>query len=177
MARQIVEASPEALGAGILDIETQLRLERFLAYEAALMDEHEYDAWMSLWTDDDDILYWVPCNDDNQDPSTGIAIIYDNRRNLAERVMRLKDKTAHAYRPRAKLVRTVSGIVPLNIEGNELEVSSAFILGEMRVGVQNIWFGKCLYWLKNEPNGFRIHRKKVMLLNNDEAMPNLTFLV
>ncbi len=177
MARQLVEVSPEALGAGILDIETQLRLERFLTYEAALMDEHEYDAWMSLWVDGDEILYWVPCNDDEQDPNTGIAIIYDNRRNLTERMMRLKDKTAHAYRPSAKLVRTVSGIVPLTVEGDELEVCSSFVLGEMRVGIQNVWFGKSVYRLKNEPNGFRIISKKVMLLNNDEAMPNLTFLV
>jgi len=176
MAKQIVNAAPEALGAGILDIETQLRLERFLAYEAALMDEHEYDRWMALWSGDD-ITYWVPCNDDDQDPSTGIAIIYDDRSNLNERMMRLKDKTAHAYRPRARLVRTISGVVPLKAEGDELEVASSFVLGEIRVGVQNIWFGKCVYRLQDTPEGFRIRSKKVMLLNNDEAMPNLTFLV
>lgn len=176
MTKHVVNASPEALGAGILDVETQLRLERFLAYEAALMDEHEYDRWMALWSGDD-ILYWVPCNDDDQDPSTGIAIIYDNRANLSERVMRLKDNTAHAYRPQAKLVRTVSGVVPLKSECDELEVASSFVLGEIRVGVQIIWFGKCVYLLQDTPEGFRIRRKKVMLLNNDEAMPNLTFLV
>lgn len=176
MAKKIVNAAPEALGAGILDIETQLRLERFLAYEAALMDEHEYDRWMALWSGDD-ITYWVPCNDDDQDPSTGIAIIYDDRSNLSERMMRLKDKTAHAYRPRARLVRTISGVVPLEAEGDELEVASSFVLGEIRVGVQNIWFGKCVYRLLDTPEGFRIRSKKVMLLNNDEAMPNLTFLV
>ena len=176
MAKQIVNASPAALGAGILDIETQLRLERFLAYEAALMDEHEYDRWMELWSGDD-IIYWVPRNHDDQDPSTGIAIIYDNRSNLSERIMRLKDKTAHAYRPQAKLVRTVSGIVPIKFEDGDLEVATSFVLGEIRVGVQNIWFGKCLYRLRSSPDGFCIRSKKVMLLNNDEAMPNLTFLV
>ncbi len=176
MAKQIVNAAPATLVDGILDIEMQLRLERFLAYEAALMDEHEYDRWMALWVGDD-IRYWVPCNDDDQDPSTGIAIIYDDRRGLDERVMRLKDKTAHAYRPQAKLVRSVSGVVPLKVEGDEVEVASSFILGEIRVGVQNIWFGKCIHRLQNDPAGFRIRSKKVMLLNNDEAMPNLTFLV
>lgn len=176
MAKHIVNATPAALSGGILDIETQLRLERFMAYEAALMDEHQYDRWMALWAGDD-IRYWVPCNDDDQDPGTGIAIIYDDRSSLNERVMRLKDKTAHAYRPQAKLVRSVSGVVPLKAEGDELEVASSFVLGEIRVGVQNIWFGKCLYRLQNDSEGFRIRSKKVMLLNNDEAMPNLTFLV
>ncbi|WP_297836337.1 aromatic-ring-hydroxylating dioxygenase subunit beta [Pseudomonas sp.] len=176
MSKQIVNAAPEALAGGILDVETQLRLERFLAYEAALMDEHEYDRWMALWADGD-ILYWLPCNDNDQDPSTGIAIIYDNRASLSERMMRLKDKTAHAYRPQAKLVRTISAVIPLKSEGDELEVACSFVLGEIRVGVQNIWFGKCVYRLQSTPEGFRIRRKKVMLLNNDEAMPNLTFLV
>jgi 3-phenylpropionate/cinnamic acid dioxygenase small subunit len=176
MAKQIVNAAPAALAGSILDVETQLRLERFLAYEAALMDEHQYDRWMTLWADGE-ITYWVPCNDDDQDPDTGIAIIYDDRSRLGERVMRLKDKTAHAYRPLARLTRAVSGVVPLSAEGDELEVASTFVLGEIRVGVQNIWFGKCVYRLRNDPDGFRIRSKKVMLLNNDEAMPNLTFLV
>lgn len=176
MAKQIVKAAAQAITTGLVDTATQQRLERFLAYEAALMDEHQYNAWMALW-EGDDILYWVPCNDDDQDPSTGIAIIYDNRTRLEERMMRLKDKTAHAYRPQAKLVRSVTGVVPVARHGDELEVASSFVLGETRVGVQNIWFGKCLYRLRDTGEEYRLRSKKVMLLNNDEAMPNLTFLV
>lgn len=176
MTRQIVQAKPEVIYQGVVDIETQQRLERFLALEAALMDNHEYERWISLWHDDD-LLYWVPCNSDDQDPATGIAIIYDDRPRLLERIMRLKDKTAHAYRPLAKLVRSVSSVVPLSAEGDELQVSSSFVLGETRVGEQNIWLGKTLHTLTQTKDGFLIRSKKVMLLNNDDAMPNLTFLV
>jgi 3-phenylpropionate/cinnamic acid dioxygenase small subunit len=176
VAKHLVEATPAALAGSIVDLQTQLRLERFLAYEAALMDDHQYQQWHALWADGD-IRYWVPCNDDDQDPMTGIAIIYDDRASLDERMMRLKDKNAHAYRPQPKLVRTISGVVPLSREDDELVVASSFVLGEMRAGLQNIWFGKCLYRLQDDPERFRIRSKKVMLLNNDEAMPNLTFLV
>lgn len=176
MAKQIVNAAREAVTTGLVDTATQQRLERFLAFEAALMDEHQYSDWMALWADDD-ILYWVPCNDDDQDPNTGIAIIYDNRTRLEERMMRLKDKAAHAYRPRAKLIRNITGVVPVARDGDELEVACSFVLGETRAGVQNIWFGKCLYRLHDTGTQYRIRSKKVMLLNNDEAMPNLTFLV
>ncbi|KAF0807560.1 beta subunit of hydroxylase component of benzoate 1,2-dioxygenase [Alcanivorax sp. S71-1-4] len=176
MAQQIVKAMPEVIHHGIVDTHTQQRLERFLALEAALMDAHEYDRWITLW-DSDEVLYWVPCNSDEQDPATGIAIIYDNRARLLERVMRLKDKTAHAYRPLARLVRSISGVVPLSVNGNELEVAASFVLGETRVGVQNIWLGKTHYHLIDSADGYRIRSKKVMLLNNDDAMPNLTFLV
>jgi Ring hydroxylating beta subunit len=30
------------------------------------MDQHAYDEWLSLWTDD--ALYWVPCNENDFDP-------------------------------------------------------------------------------------------------------------
>ncbi|MCH2557690.1 MAG: aromatic-ring-hydroxylating dioxygenase subunit beta [Alcanivorax sp.] len=176
MAKQIVNAPREAVTDGLLDIADQQRLERFLTFEAALMDEHQYDAWMALW-EGEDICYWVPCNDDDQDPATGIAIIYDDRRQLEERMMRLKDKTAHAFRPRSRMIRSVNGVVPVRVGDGELEVASSFVLGEIRVGVQNIWLGKCLYRLRDTGEDFRILSKKVMLLNNDEAMPNLTFLV
>ncbi|ASK34972.1 aromatic-ring-hydroxylating dioxygenase subunit beta [Alloalcanivorax mobilis] len=176
MAKQIVNAAPEAVTTGLVDTATQQRLERFLTYEAALMDEHQYDTWMALW-EGNDIRYWVPCNDDDQDPSSGIAIIYDDRSQLEERIMRLKDKTAHAYRPQARLNRNIGGVVAVSREQDIVEVASNFVLGEIRVGVQNIWFGKCLYRLRDSGETFRLLSKKVMLLNNDEAMPNLTFLV
>lgn len=176
MTQQLIQAAPEVIQQGIVDIDTQLRVERFLTLEAALMDAHEYDRWMALWHGDD-VLYWVPCNSDDQDPATGIAIIYDDRSQLLERMMRLKDKTAHAYRPLAKLVRSLSGIVPTAVEGNEVEVVSSFVLGETRVGVQNIWMGRAIHRLVDTDDGLRIRSKKVLLLNNDDAMPNLTFLV
>ncbi len=176
MTQQLIQAAPEVIRQGLVDTGTQQRLERFLALEAALMDNHEYDRWMALWYGDD-VLYWVPCNSDDQDPSTGIAIIYDDRSRLLERMMRLKDKTAHAYRPLAKLVRSMSGIVPVAVEGNEIEVVATFVLGETRVGVQNIWMGRTIHRLVDTDDGFRIRSKKVLLLNNDDAMPNLTFLV
>jgi 3-phenylpropionate/cinnamic acid dioxygenase small subunit len=161
---------------GVVDLDTMARLERFVYREAALMDAHEYDGWLSLWQKEN-ILYWVPCNDDDQDPKTSIAIIYDKRQALEDRVQRMKDKTAHAFRPRAKLLRTVSNIVALSKTDSELVVSSHFTLGELRVGMQNIWFGRSIHTLTDTAGGLRIQSKKVLLLNNDAPMPNLTFLV
>jgi benzoate/toluate 1,2-dioxygenase beta subunit len=39
------------------------QIEVFLYREARLIDEHRYDEWLSLWTDDG--VYWVPCNEDD----------------------------------------------------------------------------------------------------------------
>lgn len=160
-----------------IDIGRFLRIERFLYLEASLMDAHEYDAWLALW-EGDQLCYWVPCNNDNQDPATGLGIIYDsNRDQLEDRIARLKDKTAHAFRPCAKLTRVVSNVVLLATSGDEVEVASSFVLSDLRRGVANLWLGKSIHKLRETRSGLRILGKKVMLLNNDEPMPNLTFLV
>ena len=41
------------------------RVQAFIFKEARLQDEHQYEAWEALWTDDG--VYWVPANGDSID--------------------------------------------------------------------------------------------------------------
>ncbi len=52
--------------------------------EARLQDEHRYDEWEALWTDDG--IYWVPANGEGGDPEQEMSIIYDNRSRIALRI-------------------------------------------------------------------------------------------
>src|SRR2546428_13930155 len=79
------------------------QIENFLYREARLMDEHAYDEWLALWTDD--ALYWVPCNRDDSDPMREVSIIYDNRARLEERIIRLKSGAIYAQEPKWRLRR------------------------------------------------------------------------
>ena len=56
----------------------------FIYKEARLQDEHAYEAWEALWTDDG--VYWVPANGDNIDPEKEMSIIYDNRSRISLRI-------------------------------------------------------------------------------------------
>ena len=60
------------------------QVEQFLYYEAQIMDEHRYDEWLALWSDD--ALYWVPAGRDNIDPKREISLIYDDRVRLETRI-------------------------------------------------------------------------------------------
>jgi 3-phenylpropionate/cinnamic acid dioxygenase small subunit len=150
-------------------------VEAFLIREARLIDEHRYDEWMELW--EEELVYWVPCNEDDFDPGKHVSLIYDGRESLTERVWRLKGKQAHAQRPKSKLLRTVSNVVVEEVAGDEISVSSAFVLGEVRNAVQTIYLGRNLHALVRRGGGLRMRRKKVMLLNNDAPLGNLTFLL
>ena len=45
-----------------LDIDLLKEVEQFVYREARFQDDHEYDAWEALWTDD--AIYWVPGHSD-----------------------------------------------------------------------------------------------------------------
>ena len=54
-----------------LDVELLKEVEQFLYREARYADEHAYDDWEALWTDDG--VYWVPFGSDDADPETQLA--------------------------------------------------------------------------------------------------------
>jgi benzoate/toluate 1,2-dioxygenase beta subunit len=151
------------------------RIENFLYREARLMDEHAYDEWLALWTDD--ALYWIPCNEDDFDPERHVSIVYENRARLEDRIARLKSGAAYAQDPKSRLSRIVSNV---EIEGeNDFEtiVHSTFNVSALRRGRMDIFAGRAIHKLRHQGDSFRIAYKKVLLINNDMVINNLTFLI
>lgn len=151
------------------------QVERFLYDEAQLMDEYRYDEWLALWTDD--ALYWVPTGRDDIDPEREISLIYDDRVRLQTRISRLKSGFAHAQEPKSRMRRVVSNIVIEEVENGEIITSSNFMLAELRRGKQDIFAGRTIHRLRPYNGSFQLVSKKVLLVNNDEPIDNLTFLI
>ena len=151
------------------------QIENFLYREARLMDEHAYDEWLALWTDD--ALYWVPSNDDDMDPTRQVAIIYDHLPQMQDRIERLKGGAAYSQDPKSRLRRVVSNIEIEQAENNEVIVYSNFNLTELRRGKQDTFAGRNIHRLRPDGDGLKMVSKKVLLLNNDEVIDNLTFLI
>jgi len=151
------------------------QVEQFIYHEAQLMDEHCYDEWLALWSDD--ALYWVPSGRDEIDPAREISLIYDDRVRLQVRIARLKSGFAHAQEPKSRMRRVVSNLVIEEAEDGEITASSNFMLAELRRGKQDIFAGRTLHRLRPYHGGFQLVTKKVLLINNDEYIDNLTFLI
>ena len=151
-------------------------VELFLLRDADLADSHRYEDWLALWTKD--LLYWVPCNQDEVDPRRQISLIYDDRPALEERLYRLGTRYAHSQRPESALSRVVSNIV---YDGYEPErggaVTSRFVIGEERRERQTVWMGRSRHVLVRQDGQLRMKEKKVWLINNDSPMGNLTFIL
>src|ERR1700694_510736 len=91
-----------------IDLDLLREVEQFLYREARLADEHAYDDWEALWTDD--AIYWVPFGSDDSDPSTQMSVIYDNRSRISTRIKQSHTGKRHSQTPPSRLRRLISNV-------------------------------------------------------------------
>lgn len=154
--------------------ELREKVSAFLVHEADLMDRHRYDDWLGLWAPDG--TYWVPCNEDDYDPGQHVSIIYDDHARLEERCFRLDSAGAHSQDPPSRLCRIIGNEV-VSLGGDSVQVRANMILVEVRAGEKNVYGARLEYALQPDGDSFKIRQKKVILLDNDEPLGNLTFLL
>ncbi len=159
------------------------RVEQFLYREARLQDEHRYEDWESLW--DDDAIYWIPANSDDSDPATQMSIAYDNRSRISTRVRQFLTGKRHAQAPPSRLRRVISNVELLDaseLDEEELPddliaVAANFVLFESRRGSTKTWAGNTRYRLRDHGDHLRLVHKHIYLIDNDQALSNLAFLL
>jgi benzoate/toluate 1,2-dioxygenase beta subunit len=154
---------------------TRSEVENFLYREARLMDSHEYDQWFELWTAD--ARYWIPCNQDDHDTRTHVSLVHEDHEGLVDRITRLKSGSAWAQDPRSRLCRIVGNIEYEDTDASEIEAHSTFNLTAVRRGRTEIIAGRNLHRLRRTDEGLRMVAKTVILVDNNEVMNNLTFLI
>ncbi|HKV56355.1 MAG TPA: aromatic-ring-hydroxylating dioxygenase subunit beta [Candidatus Binataceae bacterium] len=149
--------------------------EEFLYEEARALDDGRYEDWFATLTDD--ARYWVPCNGEGVDPNREISLVYDDHARLRDRIARLASGMAHAQSPASKTRRLVSNVQIDEVEEDRAKVVSAFILYELRQGKPRIFAGRYEHQVRLEEGRWKIAAKKAVLVNNDEVIDNLTFIV
>src|SRR6516165_11354464 len=76
--------------------------------EARLLDQLRYDDWLALYTPE--CVYWVPSTPNAGDPRREIAIMFDDRRRLEDRVYRLRTGFAWSQAPASRTVRLIGNV-------------------------------------------------------------------
>jgi benzoate/toluate 1,2-dioxygenase subunit beta len=150
-------------------------IEQFLYREARYADEHDYDAWEALWTDD--AVYWVPAGGDLTEPGGQMSVIYDNRSRITTRLNQLRTGRRHAQSPRSSLRRVISNVEVLGREGPDTVVGANFVLAESRESGVETWAGRITYRLRPADGQLRLAGKQVLLVNRERALPTLAFLI
>ncbi len=150
-------------------------VEAFVHHEGNLQDRHEYDAWESLWTEDG--VYWIPANGDDIDPEKEMSIIYDNRSRIALRIRQLHTGRRLAQTPQSNLVRVISNIEIVSLAADDIHVRANAIIFESAPRRDTLWGTRYEYTLRRIGGALKMARKKVLLVNNAKALPNLAFLI
>jgi benzoate/toluate 1,2-dioxygenase beta subunit len=144
----------------------------FIQLEARLLDDRRFDEWEALWARDG--LYWIPGERDDLD---AFAIVQDNRSRITTRIRQMLDADRHSQRPPSRTARTVSGSQAIVAVG-EVTVRSSFVLLESRLDKLVSWGGAYEHQLRVDEDGALLMvRKKVLLVNRDQALPTMAFLL
>ena len=168
---------------------SRVEAENFLYEEARLIDEGQFHAWLDLFTEDG--IYWLPINSD-AGPHEHLSLIYDDTLRRQERVYRLSQTNFPAQSPPSQTQHIISNVQVLGTANEvsaveEVTVYSSQIIYEIRgvtaddrqlgLGDQRTFAGRVEHRLRLEQGIRKISLKRVVLLNRNLPIPNLTFLM
>ncbi len=157
--------------------EVTRELEAFVIQEARYADEGQYQAWYDLWAED--AVYWVPLKDGN-DPAHKASHLYDNYSRLTTRIKQLNTGNRFSQVPISGMRRVISNYEFFNDTDDKFRVEANFYLPEYSIQSTHnfrIWSGRYTYVLSRKGNGFQIHSKKIVLVNAEEPISTLSFLI
>lgn len=157
--------------AEIADIDVRDGCRRFLEREARLLDEGRNDDWLNLFAPE--CLYWVPASADGGDPRHEVAIAFDDRRRLEDRMFRLASPYAWSQQPPSRTSRIVSNItVFATADDRIVMVRSSFLITEFHAGDYRTWAGWYGHRLRSAGDGWEILVKQANLINYDQNLRN-----
>src|SRR5207244_12063767 len=110
--------------------------------EARLLDELRFDEWLALYAPE--CVYWVPASPARGDPRREVAISFDDRRRIEDRIYRLRTGYAWSQAPKSRTVRMISNVEVFAAGLDTVRmVRSNFLIGEFRVDGTRFLSGWC----------------------------------
>lgn len=144
--------------------------------EARLLDQHRYEDWLKMFTPE--CVYWAPGRPEGGDPRTEIAVIFDDRRRLEDRIFRLRTGYAWSQAPRSRTVRLVTNVEPFTTEsGDRRMVRANFLISEFWDDEVRLLTGWCGYNMQRAGGNWLIQAKQINLINCDQCIRNPSIIL
>ncbi len=142
-----------------------------LEKEARFLDQGRLQDWLSLYAAE--CLYWVPATPDGGDPRREIAVSFDDRRRMEDRIFRLQNEYAWSQQPASRTARLVSNLAVFSTGDAEIFMTrSNFLTTEFQAGDIRQYSGWTGHRLRRAPGGWEILVKQVNLINCDQNLRN-----
>jgi len=147
----------------------------FIWAEAELLDRLAYAEWLALW--DPAGLYVIPIERNAADAAEALNIAYDDAAMREARVRRLSSGFSMSAAPPARTVRTSSRFVVERAGAASIVVRCAQILLEYKYGRTRTLGADVTFDLVRAEGGLKLMRKTVLLLNSDEDLFGIGYLL
>jgi 3-phenylpropionate/cinnamic acid dioxygenase small subunit len=149
---------------------------RLLDREARLLDQLRYDDWLAMYARE--CIYWVPSTPNAGDPRREIAVMFDDRRRLEDRIYRLRTGFAWSQAPASRTVRLVSNIeVFAAARGEARMLRSNFLISEFWGDETRVLTGWAGHRVLQDSSGWKIQAKQVNLIDCDQCIRNPSIIL
>jgi benzoate/toluate 1,2-dioxygenase beta subunit len=147
------------------------RFRGLLEREARLLDQQRFDEWLALYTPE--CIYWVPTTPEGGDPRREVAISFDDRRRMEDRIFRLRTGYAWSQAPRSRTVRMISNVEVFATGRDAVRmVRSNLLISEFRVDGTRYLSGWCGHRLVQQDGQWLIAVRQVNLIDCDQNLRN-----
>lgn len=162
----------------VTDIAERDGFRRLLEREARLLDQLRYDDWLALYAAE--CIYWVPSTPRAGDPRREIAVMFDDRRRIEDRVYRLRTGFAWSQAPVSRTVRLITNVEVFTTTRDAVRMlRSNFLISEFwdnETRVLTGWAGHRVV-RDGEGDGWKIKAKQVNLIDCDQCIRNPSIIL
>ena len=149
---------------------------RLVEREARLLDQLRYDDWLAMYAPE--CVYWVPSTPQAGDPRREIAVMFDDRRRLEDRIYRLRTGFAWSQAPQSRTVRLITNVeVFAAVRDDARMLRSNFVISEFWDKETRTLTGWAGHRVVRDGDGWKIAAKQVNLLECDQAIRNLSIIL
>jgi benzoate/toluate 1,2-dioxygenase beta subunit len=147
------------------------RFRMLLEREARLLDQLRFDEWLAMYSPE--CIYWVPGTPEAGDPRREIAISFDDRRRMEDRIYRLRTGYAWSQAPKSRTVRMISNVEVFATRlATAHMIRSNFLISEFRVDGTRYLSGWCGHRFVDRGGGWEIQVRQVNLIDCDQNLRN-----
>ena len=161
----------------IADVAERDRFRRLVEREARLLDQLDFDNWLAMYAPE--CIYWVPGTPDAGDPRREIAISFDDRRRMEDRIYRLRTGYAWSQAPKSRTVRMISNVevFAAGRQDNVRMVRSNFLISEFRQDGTRYLSGWCGHRFVETRGRWLIETRQVNLIDCDQNLRNPSIVI
>jgi 3-phenylpropionate/cinnamic acid dioxygenase small subunit len=147
-----------------------------LEREARLLDQLRYEDWLELYTAQ--CIYWVPSTPNAGDPRREIAVMFDDRRRLEDRIYRLRTGFAWSQAPASRTVRLITNVEAFATARDDVRMlRSNFLISEFWGDETRILTGWSGHRVVRHGDAWKIQAKQVNLLECDQSIRNPSIIL